>query len=133
MVRGQGDGDRGTVADQVLGPVLGLQDEELQVAGDGDAAEGAGAGEHRHVAADAPGELFPEHGGAELGADRGHGLLLGLRRRPASNSASSSSNTRCIVGGVDSSGSSGSCIRGRLVACPGSPTTWLVVLVGVLG
>ena len=75
---GQGDRDRGTVADQVLGPVVGPQDEELRVAGDGDAAEGAGAGEHRRVAADAPGELFPEHGGAELGADRGHGLLLGL-------------------------------------------------------
>ena len=75
---GQGDRHRGTVADQVLGPVVGPQDEELRVAGDGGATEGAGAGEHHRVAADAAGELFPEHGGAQLGADRGHGLLFGL-------------------------------------------------------
>jgi hypothetical protein len=50
--------------------------------GDDAAAEGAGAGEHRRHAVDPAGELFPQHGGAHLGADRGQGLLLGLEAQP---------------------------------------------------
>jgi hypothetical protein len=66
----------------VLGPVGGPQDQELGVAGDGGAAEGAGAGEHRCLAPEATGELFPEHAGAELRADRGDRFLLGLPAQP---------------------------------------------------
>jgi hypothetical protein len=66
------------VADQVLGPIRGAQDQELRIAGHDGAAEGACAGEHRRLASDAASQLFPQHGRAEFGTDGGHGLLLGL-------------------------------------------------------
>jgi len=65
------------VADQVLGPVGGPQDEELRIAGHDGAAEGPRAGQHHRLAPDAASQLFPQHG-AELGTDGGHGLLFGL-------------------------------------------------------
>jgi hypothetical protein len=67
----------------VLGAVGGPQDQELRVAGDGGAAEGAGAGDDGRLAAETAGELLPEQRGAELGADRGHGLLFGLPAEPS--------------------------------------------------
>jgi hypothetical protein len=70
------------VVDQVLRTVRGAQDKELRVAGDDAAAEGTGSGEHRGLAVDPAGELFPQHGGAHLGPDRGQRLLLGLPAQP---------------------------------------------------
>ena len=66
------------MADQVLGPVRGAQDEELRVAGHDGAAEGPWPGEHHRLTADAAGQLFPQHGRADLGPNGGHGLLFGL-------------------------------------------------------
>jgi hypothetical protein len=99
----------------VPGAVNSAQDKELRIAGDDAAAEDAGSGEHRRLAVDPAGELFPQHGGAHLGPDRGQGPLPGLPAQPASNSASSSSNTRRIAGEVDSSDPSGSYMPGSLV------------------
>jgi hypothetical protein len=66
------------VADQVLGPVCGAQDEELWIAGHDGATEDPLTGEHHRLAADAASQLLPQHGGADLGTDGGQGLLLGL-------------------------------------------------------
>jgi hypothetical protein len=66
----------------VLGAVGGAQDNELRAAGDDAAAEGTGPGDYRRVAADPAGQLFPQHGGAHLGTDGGHGLLLGFAAQP---------------------------------------------------
>jgi hypothetical protein len=74
----EGDRDGRAVADQVLGAVGAAQDEELWMAGDGAAPEDLCPGVRDHLGADPAGQLLPEHGGAELGPDRGHGLLFGL-------------------------------------------------------
>jgi hypothetical protein len=62
----------------VLGAVGTVQDEELRIARDGAAPEDRCPGERDHLSADPASQLLPEHGGAELGPDRGHGLLLRL-------------------------------------------------------
>jgi len=66
----------------MLGAVGRPQDKELRIAGDHAAAEGTGAGEHRRLGADSAGQLLPQHGDTDLGADRGQGLLLGLPAQP---------------------------------------------------
>jgi hypothetical protein len=62
----------------VFGPVVAAQDQELRIARDGDTAQDAGTGMHDRRGADAPSQLLPQDGRAELRPDRGHGLLLGL-------------------------------------------------------
>jgi len=65
---GEGDRGRRAVADQVLGAVAVVEDEELGIAGDDGAAEAAAAGVGDRGGACPAGELLPEHRLADLGA-----------------------------------------------------------------
>jgi hypothetical protein len=64
----EGDRGRRAVADQVLGPVAVVEDQELGIAGDHHAAEAAAAGVGDCLGAGPAGELLPEHRLADLGA-----------------------------------------------------------------
>jgi hypothetical protein len=82
----------------VLGAVGGAQDNELRAAGDDAAAEGTGPGDYRRVAADPAGQLFPQQVAPTSARTAAMASCSASQRSPASNPASSSSNTHRIAG-----------------------------------
>jgi hypothetical protein len=62
----------------VLRPVDALHDEEVGIAGEEAATDEPDAGSDHHDHADPAGQLLPDRGGPDLGAQRRHRLLLRL-------------------------------------------------------
>jgi len=117
------EGDRGCrpVADEVLGAVAVVEDEELGIAGDDDAAEAAGAGVGDRLGACPAGELLQRTVSPIPARSAATVSWSASRRRPASNSASSSSNTLRMAGEVAWSGCSSSSMIAGLVGGSARP------------